>query len=50
MMVAQILIILLMLDAAWVANGLAHKKNMWAFIVAYWIILTLKNAADLLGW
>ena len=49
-MISQILIILLMLDAAWVAYGLARKKNMWKFIVLYWVILTLKNLADLMGW
>ena len=45
-MISQILIIFLMLDAAWVAYGLARKRNMWHWIVAYWIILTLKNLAD----
>lgn len=45
-MISQILIIFLMLDAAQVAYGLARKRNMWHWIVTYWIILTLKNLAD----
>ena len=45
-MIAQILILLLMADAAWVAYGLARKRNMWRWIVTYWVILTLKNLAD----
>ena len=49
-MIAQLLIILLMADAAWVAYGLARKKNMWKFIVLYWVILTAKNLADLMRW
>ena len=28
-MIAQILIFLLMADAAWVAYGLLRKRNMW---------------------
>lgn len=46
-MVSQILVILLMLDAAWVAYGQLKRKNMWCFIVLYWVILTLKNLADI---
>lgn len=46
-MISQLLIILLMADAAWVAYGLLRKRNMWKFICGYWIILTLKNLADL---
>jgi hypothetical protein len=45
-MISQLLIILLMADAAWVAYGLLRKRNMWKWIVLYWIILTLKNLAD----
>ena len=29
--------------AAGVAYGLYRRKNMWAWIVAYWVVLTLKN-------
>lgn len=49
-MISQILIILLMLDAAWVAYGLARKRNMWKAIVVYWLILTAKNTVDFMGW
>ena len=42
----QVLIMLLTLDALIVAAGLAKKKNMWLFIVAYWIILFTKNAMN----
>ena len=49
-MMSQILIICLMIDAAWVAFGLARKKNMWKWIVTYWVILTMKNYCDLMGW
>ena len=45
-MISQIFICLLCVNAAWVAFGLARKKNMWFWITAYWIILTLKNLAD----
>ena len=46
---AQFLIYLLMLDAAWVFAGLLRKRNMWAWICLYWLILTLKNAVDFIG-
>ena len=46
--VSQGLVILLMLDAAWVFAGLIRQKNRWAWICLYWFILTLKNLADLL--
>ena len=49
-MMAQFFIILLCLDALIVAVGLAKKKNMWAFIVAYWVLLTVKNVCDLMRW
>ena len=42
----QVLILLLVLDALIVAVGLAKKKNMWLFIVAYWMILFTKNAMN----
>lgn len=48
-MISQTLIFLLMADAAWIAYGLYRKRNMWAWIVAYWVILTVKNLADLVG-
>lgn len=46
MLKEQILIFLLMLDALVVAVGLAKKKNMWVFIVMYWIMLFMKNAMN----
>lgn len=49
-MISQLLIILLMADAAWVAYGLLRKKNRWAWVCLYWILLTLKNLMDLLRW
>lgn len=48
-MISQIYITLLMLDALYVAFGLARKKNMWLFVFLYWCILTAKNFADLIG-
>lgn len=42
----QVMIFLLLADAAIVACGLIRKRNMWPFITTYWIILTLKNALD----
>ena len=47
--VSQILVFLLMIEAAWVSVGLYRKKNMWVFIFWYWVILTAKNAVDFIG-
>lgn len=49
-MISQLLIILLMADAAWVAYGLLRQQNRWKWICLYWILLTLKNLMDLLRW
>ena len=46
--VSQILVLLLMADAAWVFAGLVRKKNRWGWICLYWAILTVKNLADVL--
>ncbi len=46
---SQFFVFLLLLDALIVAVGLAKKRNMWAFIVCYWCLLTLKNLCDMLG-
>ena len=46
-MISQILIFLLMADAAFVAYGLIRKRNMWRWIFLYWVILTAKNMVDL---
>ena len=47
--VTNFLIMLLCLNALIVAIGLAKKRNMWQFICLYWIILTVKNAIDMIG-
>lgn len=46
MIVAQFLILLLMIDAGWVAWGLLHNQVMWPWICWYWVILTMKNFVD----
>ena len=46
---SQFLVVLLMLDAAWVAYGQLTNKFMWPYICLYWIILTAKNLVDLIG-
>ncbi len=46
---SQFFVFLLMADALIIAVGLSRKYNMWAFIVAYWILLTIKNAVDYFG-
>ena len=43
---SQALVLLLMIDAAWVAWGLAQNRIMWGWIVGYWVILTIKNLVD----
>lgn len=48
-MISQMLVFLLMAEAALVAYGLSRRRNMWPWIVAYWVILTAKNLADLLN-
>ncbi len=45
---SQVLVLCLILIAGIVAIGLAMKKNMWKFIILYWVTLTLKNITDLL--
>ena len=42
----QVFIFLLAYIAAIVAGGLCKRKNMWAWIVLYWCILTAKNMVD----
>lgn len=48
--VSQFCVYLLCADAAWVAYGLYRKQNRWKWIVLYWVILTLKNYCDIMGW
>lgn len=42
----MMILILLMLSAI-TAAGLIKRRNMWPFIVAYWLVLTIKNFLDL---
>ena len=44
--ISQALVILLMLDAAWVFWGIASNQNRWLWICGYWFVLTLKNLMD----
>ena len=48
-MISQFFICLLLIDAAFVAYGLLHRQNMWKWVCLYWILLTMKNAVDLIG-
>lgn len=45
-MLAQILILMLMFDAAIVFVGQVLHWNVWVLVCAYWLILTIKNAVD----
>ena len=40
--------IILTVIAAIVAIGLCKRRNMWPFIAAYWVLLTIKNATELI--
>ena len=46
---SQVIIFVLMVNAACVAYGLAHRKNMWKWIVLYWMFLTYKNYSDFIA-
>lgn len=48
MVLTQILIFALAFIAAYVAYGLYKKRVMWKWIVAYWLVLTIKNLVDFL--
>lgn len=41
-------VIALMAIALVVFIGLLNQDNMWLYIVAYWLVLTIKNLADYL--
>ena len=43
------LVLALMVIAAVVLVGLARRRNMWGWIVAYWAVLTVRNAVALLA-
>lgn len=47
-MVDQILIAALMVIALRVAVGLARKKDMWAWVTAYWVVLSVRNVLSML--
>lgn len=48
-LLSQSLIFALIIIAAVVAATIAAGKNAWALIIAYWMVLTVKNAVDLIG-
>lgn len=48
-MLINLLIIFLAVIAAVVAYGLYRKRNMWHWIVVYWLMLTAKNVIDVIG-
>ena len=48
-MLDQAFVLALAAIAARVAAGLAREQNMWRWIIAYWLVLTAKNAAALIG-
>lgn len=47
--VSQIMVFLLCADAAYVSVGLLKKRNMWKWIILYWILLTCKNLVDFIS-
>ena len=40
--------IALAIIAGIVAVGLYRKRNMWAVIILYWVVLTLKNIVEVI--
>jgi len=46
---SKLLVLLLIAISATVAVMLLRKKNAWALIVTYWIVLTIKNLIDYLS-
>lgn len=45
----KILVLILAVNAFVVFCGQIKKKNMWLWIVGYWLILTVKNVLDLIN-
>lgn len=41
------LVLALMVIAAVVLVGLSRRRNMWKWIIAYWAVLTVRNAVTL---
>lgn len=48
-LLSQFFVFLLLIDAAYVAQGLLRSQNMWKWICVYWILLTCKNLVDAIG-
>lgn len=48
-LLSQALIFALIIIAAVVAFILAAGKSAWILIIVYWVVLTIKNAVDLIG-
>lgn len=46
---SAVLVLVLAVIAAVVATGLIAGYAMWAWIVGYWIVLTMKNVVDYIG-
>lgn len=42
------LVVSLMLIAAVVLVGLVRRRNMWRWIIAYWAVLTVRNAVTMM--
>lgn len=46
---SQVFVLCLAGIAGWVAYGTYHGWVTWKMIVAYWVILTLKNVCDFMA-
>lgn len=46
---SALLVLALAAIALTVCAGLAARRNMWPWIVAYWAVLTAKNIVDWIG-
>lgn len=46
---SQACVIALILIAAWVAYRIYAVGQAWVWIIAYWIVLTMKNLCDFLA-
>lgn len=47
---SQVAVICLILIAAYVSYLQITKKHAWRWIVAYWVVLTIKNFFDWMRW
>ena len=48
MPINRLFILALAMISARVAYGLYRKRNMWHWIVGYWVVLTIKNVLEVL--